>query len=296
MNQHQLAADLFDSSLNWKAYRDRMRELFPPAIPYVGLCLQDLTFVEEGNQDWVGDPKDKTVNFDKKRLWSEVFQALKKYQSISYRFDYSATYSAQCVLVGEPLTDAECYELSLKVEPRESSSSLSAQSSSSLSRSPRRTPREREKEKEKESFKLKKKSDVDENAFADFSAYALPIFGSDSPEGESDESKPKKYRTSKRLSISRSPRSPFRKKKESEETGDDRTLKIPKDKEEAQPIKKSSSATTISTNLIANPTAKTTPPTKIMHGTRTSPTSNSIPSPNPSPKKRQLEDYLQLED
>ena len=130
MEEHKVAANLFDSSMNWKNYRETLSDLFPPAVPYVGLCLQDLTFVEEGNQDWVGDAEEKIVNFYKKRLWSDVVQTLKKFQSISYRLE-GTTLSAHCVLMSRSLSDAECYELSLKAEPRASSSSASQKSEKS---------------------------------------------------------------------------------------------------------------------------------------------------------------------
>ncbi|XP_060009984.1 rap guanine nucleotide exchange factor 1 isoform X9 [Lagenorhynchus albirostris] len=44
---------LIDSSSSFRAYRAALSEVEPPCIPYLGLILQDLTFVHLGNPDYI---------------------------------------------------------------------------------------------------------------------------------------------------------------------------------------------------------------------------------------------------
>jgi len=37
---------LFNTSINWKAYREKLKSATPPCVPYLGLYLSDLTFIE----------------------------------------------------------------------------------------------------------------------------------------------------------------------------------------------------------------------------------------------------------
>ncbi|KAH7983694.1 hypothetical protein HPB52_013680 [Rhipicephalus sanguineus] len=53
---------LIDSSSSFRAYRQALAETTPPCIPYIGLILQDLTFVHVGNTDYITDA---IVNFTK---------------------------------------------------------------------------------------------------------------------------------------------------------------------------------------------------------------------------------------
>ncbi|XP_064458001.1 rap guanine nucleotide exchange factor 1-like [Ornithodoros turicata] len=53
---------LIDSSSSFRAYRQALAETTPPCIPYIGLILQDLTFVHVGNTDYISDA---IVNFTK---------------------------------------------------------------------------------------------------------------------------------------------------------------------------------------------------------------------------------------
>uniref|UniRef100_A0A182TY29 CRK SH3-binding GNRP n=2 Tax=gambiae species complex TaxID=44542 RepID=A0A182TY29_9DIPT len=54
---------LIDSSSSFRAYRQALAETNPPCIPYIGLVLQDLTFVHIGNPDLLPDG---STNFSKR--------------------------------------------------------------------------------------------------------------------------------------------------------------------------------------------------------------------------------------
>lgn len=57
---------LIDSSSSFRAYRQALSETSPPCIPYIGLVLQDLTFVHIGNSDFLQDRSGGYVNFSKR--------------------------------------------------------------------------------------------------------------------------------------------------------------------------------------------------------------------------------------
>lgn len=54
---------LIDSSSSFRTYRLALADARPPCIPYIGLILQDLTFVNIGNADTLPDG---SVNFVKR--------------------------------------------------------------------------------------------------------------------------------------------------------------------------------------------------------------------------------------
>jgi len=53
----------------------------PPTIPYLGVYLTDLTFIEEGNKNIVDRG---LVNFDKCYLIAAVIGEIQQYQRIGY--------------------------------------------------------------------------------------------------------------------------------------------------------------------------------------------------------------------
>jgi son of sevenless-like protein len=54
----------------------------PPCIPYLGVYLTDLTFIEDGNKDYVTD--EGLINFDKRRKISTVIREIQQYQQTPY--------------------------------------------------------------------------------------------------------------------------------------------------------------------------------------------------------------------
>ena len=48
---------LMDNTDNYAVYRKVMRQAEPPAIPYLGITLTDLVFLDEGNAQYVGEHK-----------------------------------------------------------------------------------------------------------------------------------------------------------------------------------------------------------------------------------------------
>jgi len=73
---------------NYSRYREFMMNTDPPSIPLLGVTLKDLTFVVDGNPDFLyGTSKDSErpiINFYKRRKLAEIIGDLVKYQQIPF--------------------------------------------------------------------------------------------------------------------------------------------------------------------------------------------------------------------
>ncbi|KAI4497062.1 hypothetical protein M0802_007808 [Mischocyttarus mexicanus] len=74
---------LIDSSSSFRAYRQALAETQPPCIPYIGLVLQDLTFVHIGNSDLLPD---STINFSKRWQQFNIVENMKRFKKGTYSF------------------------------------------------------------------------------------------------------------------------------------------------------------------------------------------------------------------
>ncbi len=76
---------LFMPRSNFKAYRDHVGTLRPPAMPYVGVYMSDLTFIEEGNPNTL--KRDDFVNFEKFRMTSRIINQILRFQKAPYALE-----------------------------------------------------------------------------------------------------------------------------------------------------------------------------------------------------------------
>lgn len=74
---------LIDSSSSFRAYRQALSDSTPPCIPYIGLILQDLTFVNIGNSDLMHDG---SVNFSKRWQQFNILDNMKRFKKCQYHF------------------------------------------------------------------------------------------------------------------------------------------------------------------------------------------------------------------
>ncbi|XP_065076422.1 guanine nucleotide-releasing factor 2 isoform X2 [Ochlerotatus camptorhynchus] len=74
---------LIDSSSSFRAYRQALGETNPPCIPYIGLVLQDLTFVHIGNPDSL---QNGSINFSKRWQQYHIVVNMKRFKKGSYQF------------------------------------------------------------------------------------------------------------------------------------------------------------------------------------------------------------------
>lgn len=71
---------LMDPSRNHRAYRLTIAKLSPPYIPFMPLLLKDMTFIHEGNANYV----DKLVNFEKMRMLAKTVKIVRGCRSQPY--------------------------------------------------------------------------------------------------------------------------------------------------------------------------------------------------------------------
>nr|XP_008167364.1 rap guanine nucleotide exchange factor 1 isoform X11 [Chrysemys picta bellii] len=105
---------LIDSSSSFRAYRAALAEVEPPCIPYLGLILQDLTFVHLGNPDYI----DSKVNFSKRWQQFNILDSMRCFQQIHYDIRRNDDIVSFFNDFSDHLAEEALWELSLKIKPR----------------------------------------------------------------------------------------------------------------------------------------------------------------------------------
>ncbi len=75
---------LMSRELNFKTFRAHLHNVNPPCIPYLGVYLTDLTFIEDANPDYLDEAK-LIINFDKRRMVAQVILEIQQYQQLRRR-------------------------------------------------------------------------------------------------------------------------------------------------------------------------------------------------------------------
>lgn len=101
---------------NFHLFREHLHSVDPPCIPYVGVYLTDLTFIEDGNPDYLSDSK-VLINFDKRRKISQVIREIQQYQQTPYCLE-AVPAIQEYLLNAEFWGENETYEASLKLEAK----------------------------------------------------------------------------------------------------------------------------------------------------------------------------------
>ncbi|XP_068562778.1 rap guanine nucleotide exchange factor 1b isoform X9 [Cebidichthys violaceus] len=105
---------LIDSSSSFRAYRAALAEVEPPCIPYLGLILQDLTFVHLGNPDLI----DGKVNFSKRWQQFNILDSMRRFQQVHYELKRNDDIVCFFNDFSDHLAEEALWELSLKIKPR----------------------------------------------------------------------------------------------------------------------------------------------------------------------------------
>ncbi|XP_024303289.1 rap guanine nucleotide exchange factor 1 isoform X17 [Homo sapiens] len=105
---------LIDSSSSFRAYRAALSEVEPPCIPYLGLILQDLTFVHLGNPDYI----DGKVNFSKRWQQFNILDSMRCFQQAHYDMRRNDDIINFFNDFSDHLAEEALWELSLKIKPR----------------------------------------------------------------------------------------------------------------------------------------------------------------------------------
>lgn len=105
-------------------YRQRLKKVVPPCVPFLGLYLTDLTFINDGNPDTRG--AQGLINFDKYYKTSRIICEVQRFQHPYSLLDVVELQGWLQAQLESPLRKGieELHRQSLLLEPRDSSSGL----------------------------------------------------------------------------------------------------------------------------------------------------------------------------
>ncbi|XP_046542750.1 LOW QUALITY PROTEIN: rap guanine nucleotide exchange factor 1-like [Haliotis rubra] len=106
---------LIDSSSSFRAYRQALSETEPPCIPYLGLILQDLTFINIGNQDLLPD---HSINFSKRWQQFNILDSMRRFKKCNYEFKKSEKILSIINKFDDYLSEELLWQISEKIKPR----------------------------------------------------------------------------------------------------------------------------------------------------------------------------------
>ncbi|XP_023170102.2 guanine nucleotide-releasing factor 2 isoform X10 [Drosophila hydei] len=106
---------LIDSSSSFRAYRQALAETNPPCIPYIGLVLQDLTFVHVGNQDYVSKG---VINFSKRWQQYNIIVNMKRFKKCTYPFRRNDRIIRFFDNFKDFMGEEEMWQISERIKPR----------------------------------------------------------------------------------------------------------------------------------------------------------------------------------
>jgi son of sevenless-like protein len=102
---------------DFKAMRTAVRTCEPPCVPFIGIYLTDLTFIQEEAPDFIMKDDVRLINFAKCRKFAGVIRDIQTYQNIGYNLEQYD--ELRNLLMNLPdYDDKEMYSMSLLREPR----------------------------------------------------------------------------------------------------------------------------------------------------------------------------------
>lgn len=113
-----------DSQRNFAEYRQRLKTTIAPCLPFLGVYLTDMTFIDDGNADYRMSPGGKQlINFDKYLKVTRILNEIDQFQ-ISYKlFEMDDIQNfLKKTLEAVEQDDQVFYAKSLKLEPKEEES------------------------------------------------------------------------------------------------------------------------------------------------------------------------------
>lgn len=106
---------------NFAVYRRQLRSIHGPCVPFLGMYLTDLTFIEDGNPNMLKSHP-HLINLDKRLKAAQKIQEIQSYQQSPYTLTPVTELQdfLHYHLSGTEETDSEVlYQASLQLEPRE---------------------------------------------------------------------------------------------------------------------------------------------------------------------------------
>uniref|UniRef100_A0A8C9W1S5 Ras protein specific guanine nucleotide releasing factor 1 n=1 Tax=Scleropages formosus TaxID=113540 RepID=A0A8C9W1S5_SCLFO len=106
---------LVSSEGRFKNLREALKNCDPPCVPYLGMYLTDLAFIEEGTPNYT---EDNLVNFSKMRMISHIIREIRQFQQTSYKIEYQPKATLYLLDQSSVLDEESLYEASLRIEPK----------------------------------------------------------------------------------------------------------------------------------------------------------------------------------
>ncbi|XP_048505314.1 ras-specific guanine nucleotide-releasing factor 2-like isoform X3 [Athalia rosae] len=108
---------IVSSDGRFRNLRDALHRCDPPCIPYLGLYLTDLSFIEEGTPNFT---EDGLLNFSKMRMIAHVIREIRHFQQTPYKIELITKVTDYLLDPSLLLEEEEMYRMSLEIEPRTS--------------------------------------------------------------------------------------------------------------------------------------------------------------------------------
>ncbi|XP_032666543.1 ras-specific guanine nucleotide-releasing factor 2-like isoform X3 [Odontomachus brunneus] len=108
---------IVSSDGRFRNLRDALHRCDPPCIPYLGLYLTDLSFIEEGTPNLT---EDGLLNFSKMRMIAHVIREIRHFQQTPYKIELITKVSNYLLDTSLLLNEKDLYRMSLEIEPRTS--------------------------------------------------------------------------------------------------------------------------------------------------------------------------------
>ncbi|XP_058231400.1 ras-specific guanine nucleotide-releasing factor 2 isoform X1 [Hemibagrus wyckioides] len=99
----------------FKNLRETLKNCNPPCVPYLGMYLTDLAFIEEGTPNFT---EEGLVNFSKMRMISHIIREIRQFQQTPYRIEHQPKVTQYLLDKALIMDEDTLYDLSLKIEPR----------------------------------------------------------------------------------------------------------------------------------------------------------------------------------
>ncbi|EJD74874.1 rap guanine nucleotide exchange factor 1 [Loa loa] len=113
---------VMDSSHSFRNYRTLLSESRPPCLPYIGLVLQDLTFVHIGNSDYLPpeqcNGRKNLINYGKRWQQFAILDSIRCFKSWNYSIEKDEKVIQFFNGFNNYLSEDEIWDLSESIKPR----------------------------------------------------------------------------------------------------------------------------------------------------------------------------------
>ncbi|KAL0485738.1 Ras guanine nucleotide exchange factor gefJ [Acrasis kona] len=118
MNDMKELETLMEQAKNFHNMRNAIKQASGCCLPYIGIFLTDLTFIEDGNKDFITSGDFELINLFKRMKQASVIKELVRLREMPYALQ-QVTELSDLLYNMTILTEDELYDLSLQAEPRE---------------------------------------------------------------------------------------------------------------------------------------------------------------------------------